>query len=189
MKRNVRMACWAVCGIAVMAGGCTKKEMVKSDQQLAPSATSAATAKAPVKTEPVKESPVKTEPAVSPAQTAQNLAEQAQNRFDVIYFSFDSSTLSPASTTALTKTAEQMRKKASTRIRIEGNCDERGSDEYNLALGDRRANAAKKYLVTSGIAADRIATVSYGKEKPADPAHNEAAWAKNRRDEFVTVSP
>jgi peptidoglycan-associated lipoprotein len=72
-------------------------------------------------------------------------------------------------------------------IRIEGNCDERGTVEYNLALGEKRANAALDYLVKMGIDPSRISTVSYGKERPMDPGHTEAAWAKNRRDDFVIV--
>jgi len=72
-------------------------------------------------------------------------------------------------------------------VQVAGNCDERGSDEYNLALGERRAAAAKRYLVAHGIAADRIAVVSYGKERPVDPGHTEEAWARNRRDDFVVT--
>jgi peptidoglycan-associated lipoprotein len=72
-------------------------------------------------------------------------------------------------------------------IRIEGNCDERGTVEYNLALGEKRAKAALDYLVKMGIDPSRISTVSYGKERPMDPGHTEAAWAKNRRDDFVIV--
>ena len=72
-------------------------------------------------------------------------------------------------------------------ITIEGHCDERGTAEYNLALGERRAVAARTYLVSLGIAADRIRTVSYGKEFPFDPAHTEEAWAKNRRAHFVVT--
>jgi peptidoglycan-associated lipoprotein len=70
-------------------------------------------------------------------------------------------------------------------VEIAGNCDERGSDEYNMALGERRAAAAKRWLEAHGIAADRITVTSYGKERPIDPGHDEAAWAKNRRDDFV----
>jgi peptidoglycan-associated lipoprotein len=73
------------------------------------------------------------------------------------------------------------------RIEIQGNCDERGSSEYNLALGEKRAKAAKSYVTKLGVAADRIDVVSFGKEQPLDPGHNEAAWAKNRRDDFVIV--
>jgi peptidoglycan-associated lipoprotein len=70
-------------------------------------------------------------------------------------------------------------------ITIEGHCDERGTKAYNLALGEKRANAAKEYLVALGVSGSRIATVSYGKERPFDPGHDEAAWAKNRRAHFV----
>ena len=74
------------------------------------------------------------------------------------------------------------------RFQIAGNCDERGSDEYNLALGNRRATTAKQYLVAHGIDASRIETVSYGEERPLDPAHNEEAWAKNRNDQFEILT-
>jgi peptidoglycan-associated lipoprotein len=72
-------------------------------------------------------------------------------------------------------------------VRVEGHCDERGSDEYNLALGQKRADAAVKYLRALGIAPQRLSSVSFGKEKPAQPGHDEAAWSKNRRDEFSIV--
>ena len=68
---------------------------------------------------------------------------------------------------------------------IEGHCDERGTEEYNIALGERRANSAKKYLINLGVNPSQLSTISFGEEKPADPGHNEEAWAKNRRDEFV----
>ena len=74
------------------------------------------------------------------------------------------------------------------RIQIAGKCDERGSDEYNLALGNRRALSAKQYLVNHGIEGGRITTISYGKERPLDPGHNEEAWAKNRNDQFDIVT-
>ena len=101
-----------------------------------------------------------------------------------IYFDFDKYNLRPEAVQKLDKTAAWLSKKAGVKVRIEGHCDERGTSEYNLALGDRRANSAKKYLVDLGIAADRLATISYGEERPADAGHNEAAWSKNRRDEF-----
>jgi peptidoglycan-associated lipoprotein len=72
-------------------------------------------------------------------------------------------------------------------VQIQGNCDERGSDEYNLALGERRAKVAMDYLATLGVPAERLSIISYGKEKPVDPGHDEAAWAKNRRDDFAII--
>ena len=87
--------------------------------------------------------------------------------------------------TILDRKASFLNQNSSVRVQIEGHTDERGTEEYNLALGERRANAAKQYLTTAGISAGRLSTISYGKERPLDPGHNEAAWAKNRRDHFV----
>ena len=101
-----------------------------------------------------------------------------------IFFDFDKSELKPAARAVLEKKAGWLRANPQYKLRIEGHCDERGTVEYNLALGERRAKAAMKYLSALGISADRMTTVSYGEERPADPGKNEAAWAKNRRDEF-----
>ena len=88
----------------------------------------------------------------------------------------------------LSKNAEILLKgKPTVKIQIAGNCDERGSAEYNLALGERRAKSAQQYLITMGVAPDRLSIISYGKEKPAVEGHDEAAWAKNRRDEFTIM--
>ena len=104
-----------------------------------------------------------------------------------IYFDFDKSDLKPEAQTVLKEKADWLRAHPAYSLRIEGNCDERGTNEYNLALGERRASSAKKFLVALGIAESRIATISYGEERPANPAHNEQAWAENRRDEFVLM--
>lgn len=104
-----------------------------------------------------------------------------------IYFDFDKSNLKTDATATLDKNAEWLSKNPTHKIRIEGNCDERGTIEYNVALGERRANSAKQYLIKLGVAADRLSTISYGKEKPLNPGHDEAAWAKNRRDDFKVV--
>jgi peptidoglycan-associated lipoprotein len=101
-----------------------------------------------------------------------------------IYFDFDKAELSAASKDILKKKADVLRDNPKLSVTIEGHCDERGTNEYNLALGERRADAAFKYLNAMGIAADRLKTVSYGEEKPAAAGHDEAAWSKNRRDEF-----
>jgi len=102
----------------------------------------------------------------------------------MIYFGFDQSDLSSASRQALGEKAEVLRGSPSLSVRIEGHADERGSDEYNLALSNRRAAAAKRFLTGLGIAAERIETVGYGEERPLDQEESEAAWARNRRDEF-----
>lgn len=106
----------------------------------------------------------------------------------MIHFDFDRYDICPIDAEILKGNAVVLNKFPTVRIQIEGHCDERGTQEYNLALGERRANSTKRYLVSLGIAADRISTISYGEEKPLDPAHNEEAWAKNRRAHFVITA-
>lgn len=105
---------------------------------------------------------------------------------DRVFFDFDSSTLSSAAQKTLNKQVAWLKKNPTVNVGVEGHCDERGTREYNLALGDRRANAVRKYLVSSGIASNRISTVSYGKERPAVLGSNSAAWAENRRSVTIT---
>lgn len=103
------------------------------------------------------------------------------------YFELDKADIRSDARTALARSAEFMRSYPQLKVVVEGHCDERGSTEYNLALGDRRASAVKQYLVSLGIGADRISTVSYGKEKPACTESNETCWQKNRRGHFVAA--
>jgi peptidoglycan-associated lipoprotein len=98
-----------------------------------------------------------------------------------IHFDFDRYNIRPADAAILKENAALLNKYTNVKIQIEGHCDERGTVEYNLALGERRATSAKNYLVSLGVASVRISTISYGEEKPLDPGHNEEAWAKNRR--------
>jgi peptidoglycan-associated lipoprotein len=176
------------CGM-LFAGGCTKQELVKKDEPIAPVTTAA---KPPVKTEAAKEQPVTQAPVKeSAAQDALKPVSEAgelKDALEKIYFDFDAYKLSDQARATLVKDAELLKKATAAKVRIEGNCDERGSDEYNLALGERRAKAAMEYLVTMGVPANSLSVISYGKEKPADPGHDEAAWAKNRRDDFVVVT-
>jgi peptidoglycan-associated lipoprotein len=101
------------------------------------------------------------------------------------YFDFNKADIRPDARAALAKTADFLRNYPQLRVTVEGHCDERGSTEYNLALGDRRAGAVKQYLVSLGLSADRISTVSFGKEKPFCTQSNEACWQQNRRGHFV----
>ena len=105
-----------------------------------------------------------------------------------VFFPLDSSDLDPEGRATATANAEVLKKYPSWTVTVEGHCDERGTAEYNLALGERRAAAVKAYLVSLGIPGDRLRTVSYGKELPFDPAHSEIAWAKNRRAHFVITA-
>ena len=112
----------------------------------------------------------------------------AMSEMDVVYYPYDSYNLNDEARNALKKNADWMKENPTARIQIEGHCDERGTVEYNMALGDRRANAAKAYLSRLGVSGSRIETISYGKERPADMGHGEAAWARNRRAVFVLLS-
>lgn len=180
-------------GMMISAGGCANKDVVKKDEPIG----NAATAKPPVapstsaksSSDQKKAEPKKTvAPGDATGKTAPQSSKMTASKaaFETIYFDFDSSDLSKSARDTLTRSAEVLMKaQKAAKIRIEGNCDERGSAEYNLALGERRAKAAAKYLANLGVQQDRLTTISYGKEKPAVQGNDEAAWSKNRRDEFV----
>ena len=121
------------------------------------------------------------------AQEQERLRTAARNRFlnENIHFEFDRSNLLPEAQEILRSKAQWLRDNPDVLVIIEGHCDERGTNEYNLALGDRRANSAKAYLVDLGIAGSRLTCISYGEERPLDYGHNEEAWAKNRRAQFT----
>jgi peptidoglycan-associated lipoprotein len=116
-----------------------------------------------------------------------NRVAQSRGYIADAFFEYNDSSLSSDAQTALTNSATWLKKNGQYNLLIEGHCDERGTEQYNLALGDRRANQAKEYLVTLGVDAARIRTVSYGEERPFDPGHDESAWSKNRRDHLVLV--
>jgi peptidoglycan-associated lipoprotein len=126
-------------------------------------------------------------PPVTPPPAGPSISQQEFQAFQNqdINFDFDKYDLRTDARTTLDRKASFLNQNSSVRVQIEGHCDERGTSEYNLALGERRANAAKQYLTTAGISAGRLSTISYGEERPLDPGHTEAAWAKNRRDHFV----
>jgi peptidoglycan-associated lipoprotein len=116
---------------------------------------------------------------------AQRLADDIKTfESEHIYFAFDKYDLLHYSQAVLKEKAAWLRGNETYGVWVEGHCDERGTSEYNLALGERRAHAAQEFLVALGISKDRIKTISYGEERPDDPGHNEKAWSKNRRDEF-----
>lgn len=151
----------------------------------------------------VSETPAQTQPAqdntaAQEAERARIEAERlkmqqdeearmaARNMFvnDDIHFDFDSSALLPAAQQTLSQKADYLHINNDAQVTIEGHCDERGTDAYNMALGERRAQAAKDFLVNLGVEAGRLDTISYGEERPVDMGHNEEAWAKNRRAHF-----
>ena len=130
--------------------------------------------------------PKPTPPAVVPK--APEKEEEGVPRdlsFQTVYFDFDKSNIRSDQRNALRKNAQLLSKYQTVKVRLEGHCDERGTDEYNIALGQRRANMIESFLYDYGISRSRISTVSYGEMRPVDTGHNEAAWSKNRRCEII----
>ena len=109
---------------------------------------------------------------------------EASKEVQTIYFDYDSALLKSEATTRLQKAAAYLKQNSNVRILVEGHCDERGTNEYNLALGERRAASARRYLMSLGVSPDQIFTISYGEERAAVQGHDESAWQYNRRDEF-----
>lgn len=159
-----------VFGLAVLLGACSKKPLMDAGS---------------VATPVLNESPAEQAPVagtdVAPLAPQATLAG---SQLETIYFDYDSHTLSQAAQQALERNVALLRQESGLIVTIEGHCDERGSDEYNLALGEQRAAAVKNYLVTAGVAATRLTSISYGEERPAVDGNDEAAWSKNRRAAF-----
>lgn len=107
------------------------------------------------------------------------------NGLVTVHFGYDKSNLDSSAKKEIAQNVDWMKKNPAVKVQVEGHCDSRGTIEYNVALGERRANAVKAYMTSLGIATDRLSTISYGKEKPVDNGDSEAAWAKNRRANFV----
>lgn len=152
-----------VAGIAVLMFGCAKKQVVKTTPQVTPP--------------PTAEGQNKEEPSVRYADW------QAVPQVKPVYFDYDKSELSADDRTVLAANAEFIKNSPDLSVLVEGYCDERGTVEYNLALGQRRATIVRDYYGQLGVPLGRVGTISYGEEKPFDPGHTETAWAKNRRAE------
>lgn len=172
MRRSQSFATLALAAFlaaALAAMGCASRKQVTTTTPEPPAAPSGDTSTAPPPPPPPSSGGQTTEPKAA-LQDA--------------YFDFDEAALRMDAKTALENNARYLEKNGTSRAIIEGHCDERGSVEYNLALGERRAKAARDFLVSYGIAAGRLTTISYGKERPFDSGHDEDAWAKNRRAHF-----
>ena len=165
----IRILMIALIALGLVAAGCAKKKPVQSPPT--PPAEQPGTTPS---TTPV---PDTTSP---PVPLAASFAE-----LGVVYFALDSYSLDDSGRSVLDKNAKLMRDHADWMATVAGHCDERGTVEYNQALGERRANAVRDYLVAAGVPQTRLKTVSYGKEMPASDGHDEAAWARNRRAEFT----
>jgi peptidoglycan-associated lipoprotein len=182
----------AAVAVALVIGACGKPKPPVA-RPTTPSSTAAdpsGGSRTPTPPEPVPEpTSVPPEPRVEDPLKVSDIDKINQNSpFQPVFFAYDSSEVDAAGQQVLNANAAILKKYPEWVITIEGHADERGTAEYNLALGNRRAAAARTYLVSLGIPADRLRTVSYGKEFPFDPTHTEAAWSKNRRAHFVLTS-
>jgi len=195
MKHQFKRSALICLATALCCAGCAKHEMVKQDQMIpaastlpdrsaVPSEAGSNVARPALQDTSISRSSIKESPAEG--QALRGAATEAA--LNSILFDFNSYTLSPAARETLAKNAAILQRKGNIKIRIEGHTDELGSDDYNLSLGEKRAKAALNYLESMGITSERLSVISYGKEKPANPGHDEDARAKNRRDELVIVS-
>jgi len=188
MTRNVNSLVILAVLLTVAVGACAKKQPPIA-RPMPPPATGTTIPPPPAPPRPVAESvPV---PPMPVEDTIGSKSLDDLNRdspLKPLFYELDSSEVSAEGQRLLQANAAVMRKYPTWQVTIEGHCDERGTAEYNLALGERRALAARSYLVSLGIPADKLKTVSYGKEFPFDPGHADAAWAKNRRAHFVITA-
>lgn len=172
-----------VLSMVFFISGCAKKG-VEQVEEITPPQTEATT-EAPS----MEMSMPETETQVSSGTEAETMLEEEKAAFQAsdIHFDFDKFNLSPEARKILAEKASFLNANPEIKIKVEGHCDERGTREYNLALGERRAKSAQDYLIFLGISPERMSTISYGEEMPVDPGHNEEAWAKNRRAHFSIV--
>ena len=176
--------------VAVASGACAKKVNPVAKPVPPPTSGGPAVPRPPEPPQPVSEPvTVPGEPIPEDAIGSKSLDDlNRDSPLQPVFFELDRSDLSAEAQQILQANAGVLKQYATWQITVEGHCDERGSAEYNLALGERRALAARDYLVSLGIAANRVRTVSYGKEFPFDPGHTDAAWRKNRRAHFVITA-
>ncbi len=173
-------------------GACAKKKAPVARPTTPPPAAGPSTTgnRPPSPPEPVREpEPIPAEPIASDPLSATDIDTINRNSpFQPVFYLFDQADIDTTGQQALNANAALMKKYSTWIVTIEGHTDERGTAEYNLALGERRAMAARNYMVSLGIPADRLRTVTYGKEFPFEPGHDEGAWSKNRRAHFVVTS-
>ncbi|MDA8432332.1 MAG: peptidoglycan-associated lipoprotein Pal [Nitrospiraceae bacterium] len=169
--------------VAFAAAGCAQKAVTKPEAEKTTEQKEAAE-KAPEK---VTEQKTAAKESVTSMEKETTGMEETEGLFKDLLFDFDKYDVKDEYKPELKSIAEWMTKHAGAKLSIEGHCDERGTNEYNLALGDKRAKAVKDYLVSLGVPSDRLETISYGEEKPLCTEHTEDCWAKNRRAHFVAL--
>ena len=167
--------------LTLLAAGCAKKPVTEEPATSEQTTQMEQQQPAAVEEQAVTET---VDTAYDAEAAARNAERAAAKGLERIHFDFDQYVLTDAARSTLVNNAGLLRSAPAVKVLIEGHCDERGSDEYNLALGEKRALATKNYLVSLGVVAERMSVISYGEEMPLDSAHNKAAWAKNRRANF-----
>jgi peptidoglycan-associated lipoprotein len=192
MNRHVRTAATLlpILSLTLLLAGCPKRPAMTAataPPPVPPAAaappTPAAPAPTPAPVAPAPVAPPTAAPAPAPAPPKEYRSNAALKQ---IFFAFDKSDIRPADAQTLQASAAYLKANSNQLVLIEGHCDERGTSEYNLALGERRAKAAMNFLVSNGVEASRITTISYGKERPVCIDKNEACWSRNRNDTFLT---
>jgi len=194
MFKAMTRVCVALLLLCVVVAGCSKKQAPVTKPAPPPNLSSGITA--PDEGEPssqpsrISETPLAGSEVIEEDGISARALEDLNrdSPLEPVFYPLDSSELDETGRMTVAANAQILKKYPKWAITVEGHCDERGSDEYNLALGDKRAKSAMRYLLTMGVLAERLAVVSYGKEKPADPGHGETAWEKNRRDEFFIIA-
>lgn len=172
-------------GMTIFTGCAEKKTVVKDEALQEQKAQQDNEAARLVKEQADRERALREQAEREQAARAASASATLDGAVKDIYFDFDQSNIRPDAREILKANADVLLKRGAAEIAVEGYCDERGTAEYNLALGERRAQEAKKYLINLGTKASQIKTISYGEERPLDPGHNEEAWANNRRAHFV----
>jgi len=188
IKKGLTIFIIVLC-LGVILSGCSKKAVVKEEPS-AKSAEELQAGKDAKEAERIKEEALKKEfekSLVAKSTPGIEGVVHESSMLKDVRFDFDRYNIRPTETEILKGNVALLKKYPGMKFQIEGHCDERGTSEYNLALGERRANSIMKYLVSLGIESNRISTISYGEERPFDPGHNEEAWAKNRRAHFVIL--
>ena len=188
MRKNLTLIGFVVLiafGMTIFAGCAEKKTVVKDEALQEQKAQQDNEAARLVKEQADRERALREQAEREQAARAASASATLDGAVKDIYFDFDQSNIRPDAREILKANADVFLKNSTATIMIEGYCDERGTAEYNLALGERRAQEAKKYLINLGTKASQIKTISYGEERPLDPGHNEEAWANNRRAHFV----
>ena len=193
----MRKTLWLVLIVAIAVGlvfsvsGCSKKKVMTGEEMGATAEGTAPKPGEPGYEKIYEESMAAKEESLAAQAAMEKEQEVLEGRTSApllpVYFDFDKSNIKEDQRSRIEKNASFLKQNQAAKVRIEGNCDERGTNEYNMALGERRALSAKKYLMNLGIHEDRMHTISFGEEKPLLHGHDEFSWAQNRRDDFILV--